>query len=399
MMQTFDFIIAGGGLAGLSLACKIAHSTLRERSMLIIDQDEKQGEDRTFSYWSNEPDLFEPAVSQVWDYLSFHGVGYYRTLPLENYQYRTIKGIDFYRYARTELEALPNVKFLQGRISIIQDEPDGVIVKVDDQEHRGRWAFDSRGQPGGLIQNHDRYTYLKLAFRGWLVEASRDAFDPQAATLMDFRTQQKDGVSFFYVLPFSERCALVEYTKFTTKPLKVEACQKAIHSYLKAAYNLEIGKECKVIPSEGGRLLVTDHSCSRQIGRNILAIGLQGGRLKPSTGFAYTRIQRDSEAIVLSLQKNGCPFDLPQSSPLYGLLDSIMLEVMEKHPHLIPGIFSALFKKNPIQCVFRFLDEEASVLEIIRLVAGLPPGVFLKILARRIFTPLRFLLPSKLLRL
>jgi lycopene beta-cyclase len=43
----------------------------------------------------------------------------------------------------------------------------------------------------------------------------------------------------------------------------------------------------------------------------VLAIGVNGGRIKPSTGYAFSRVQADSEAIVQSLLTHGHPFALP----------------------------------------------------------------------------------------
>jgi lycopene beta-cyclase len=50
-MQKYDFIIAGGGLAGLSLAYYMNQTVLREKSILIIDQDTKTKNDRTWCFW------------------------------------------------------------------------------------------------------------------------------------------------------------------------------------------------------------------------------------------------------------------------------------------------------------------------------------------------------------
>jgi lycopene beta-cyclase len=110
-MKRYDFIFAGGGLAGLSLACQIASSPLRESSMLIVDQDAKQRDDRTFSFWSNCPGLFDPAVSSAWEQLAFHAPGFTRIARLGSYRYASIRGIDFYRLARQMLARCPNVAF------------------------------------------------------------------------------------------------------------------------------------------------------------------------------------------------------------------------------------------------------------------------------------------------
>lgn len=386
-MKTYDFIFAGGGLAGLSLACQIVRSPLRNSSILIVDQDAKQQDDRTFSFWSNKPGLFEGAISSSWEQLAFHAGGFARTAHLGDYRYCTIRGIDFYRLAHQELAAYPGVEFHRGQITRLQDGPDVATLAVDGQEFCGRWAFDSRFYPADFVPDPRRYHCLKMTFRGWEVEATRPVFDPHTAILMDFRTPQNGDVRFFYVLPFDERRALVEYTLFTSQRVSGADFQPALSSYLRKAFKLEIRKDCQVNSREGGSLPVTDQPLRRPLGRHVLAIGLRGGRLKPTTGYAFTRIQRDSEAIPRSLLRNGHPFDLPAAPPLYQQLDSIMLEVMARHPDRIPGIFTALFKKNPPERVLRFLDEDASLEEIGQLIATLPPGLFLQILARRSVSP------------
>ena len=41
----YDFVIAGGGLSGLSLAYHLAHSPLGDKSILIVDQSPKSQND------------------------------------------------------------------------------------------------------------------------------------------------------------------------------------------------------------------------------------------------------------------------------------------------------------------------------------------------------------------
>jgi lycopene beta-cyclase len=51
-MPDYDFILSGGGLAGLSLAYHLINSPLRDRSILIVDKDAKQQNDRTWCFWA-----------------------------------------------------------------------------------------------------------------------------------------------------------------------------------------------------------------------------------------------------------------------------------------------------------------------------------------------------------
>ena len=63
-----------------------------------------------------------------------------------------------------------------------------------------------------------------------------------------------------------------------------------------------------------------------------------------------------------------------------------MLGVMQRHGEQIQSIFTALFKNNPIERVFRLLDEEGSVIENAQLIASLPSMPFLKAIARSLIS-------------
>ena len=72
-----------------------------------------------------------------------------------------------------------------------------------------------------------------------------------------------------------------------------------------------------------------------------MTIGAKAGRVKPTTGYAFLRIQQDSAAIVHSLLAEGHPFAVPADARGYRLLDSIMLAVMAGHGEQIKPLFTA----------------------------------------------------------
>jgi lycopene beta-cyclase len=59
-----------------------------------------------------------------------------------------------------------------------------------------------------------------------------------------------------------------------------------------------------------------------------------------------------------------------------------MLQVMHHNGQLMAYIFIQLFQKNSIHDIFRFLDEEASLPDDIRLISTLPKLPFLKALMK-----------------
>ncbi len=378
LVTHYDFIIAGAGLSGLSLALYLIGSPLRDRSILIVDHADKQRNDRTWSYWSDRPTLFDDLACRTWDRLRLAGPDGEMQVNLRRYRYRTIRGCDFYDHARRELSRRPNVTWLRGRVDAIEDGAEAARIIIDRAAVTGRWAFDSIPRQTNSTGD-GRYHQLKLHFKGWEIETAQPAFDPSAATFLDFRTPQNGATRFFYVLPFDERHALVEYTLFSVKPLLPCDYEQAMRTYLHESLKKD---DYRITRQEGGVIPITDRPYPRRLSGRVMSIGIKGGRIKPSTGFAFTRVQSDSAAIVQSLLNHDQPFAVPEDSRRYRLYDSMLLDIMEREPERIQLIFAALFKRNSIERVFSFLDERASLAQNIQMFATLPPLPFLKALAR-----------------
>jgi lycopene beta-cyclase len=383
IVNHYDIIIAGGGLAGLSLAYQLALSPLRDRSILILDYSKKERNDRVWAYWADRPLPFDHLAHQSWDTFRFIGPGYAADIPLQNYRYLLIQGLDLYRWARKNLGEMANITFRNGRIEHIEDGPTGAQVIVDGQAISGRWVFDSCYRPEDRLPGQDPYQDLKLHFSGWEIQTSEPRFTPQVATLMDFRTPQRGETRFFYVLPFSKRRALVEYTIFSSAALGRQAYDQALSNYLREVQRVTT---YHILRHESGCLPITDRPFARRLGQHIMAIGLKGGRFKPSTGYAFSRIQVDSAAIVRSLRENDHPFGVPADPWRFRLFDAILLDVMSRQGDQMATVFSELFKNNPIERVLGFLDEGVSPWEQLKILPTVPPRPFIGA-ALRYFLP------------
>jgi lycopene beta-cyclase len=412
-MTHYDFILSGGGLAGLSLAYHLINSPLRDRSILIIDKDAKQQNDRTWCFWEEQPTLFDEIAYRVWHRLRFVGDDFTRDFDLAPYRYQMIRGIDFYAFTREKLSACVNVTFVRGNIDRVEDGPDRATVAVDGKSFSGAWVFDStlppalRGSvptdPASLralsakqspaesneiassassllaMTTNGHYHHLNQHFRGWEIETDRPVFNPQLPTLFDFRTKQQGHMRFVYTLPFAENRALIEYTLFSAQLLQSEEYDAGLKTYIEDVLGI---KQYTINHVEAGVIPMTDRPFPRRLGQRVMSIGTKGGRVKPSTGYAFLRIQRDSAAIVQSLIQHDQPFELPARRGRFGLHDAILLNIMTHHPDDLKPIFTIMFKHNPIQRIFHFLDETATLSEEVRFIASLPPWRFLQALFR-----------------
>jgi lycopene beta-cyclase len=289
-----------------------------------------------------------------------------------------VRGLDFYRAARSELEQY-DVTFVQAP-GEVQDGEQAAVVRADGREFESAWVFDSRIRPEDMVRS-PRYNYLMQHFTGWEIETDAPAFDPMTVTLFDLRTPQRGGVTFFYLLPLSQHRALVEYTLFSPELLPAEDYEVALRGYLQDDLRLS---NYRILESEHGVIPMSDHPFPRRLGRRVMAIGTRGGRVKPSTGYAFARIQRDSVRIVNSLVRNADPFGVPPDSPRHRFHDSVFLDVLAHEPERGREVFTGIFRRNPIQPILRFLDDRSSFFEDLRILTAYPPGPFVQALGRKI---------------
>jgi lycopene beta-cyclase len=369
--MTYDYAILGGGAAGLSLALALVRSPLKAGSILIVEKDAKNTNDRTWCFWSDVPTPLDRIAYHTWPNLRFCSPGVERSFALAPFRYQMVRGLDFYRAAHAELEQ-HNVTFVQASAEV-QDGQDCAIVQAGGREFSAAWAFDSRIRPEDMLPD-PRFNSLKQHFTGWEVETVAPVFDPQTATLFDLRTPQRGGVTFFYILPFSPQHALVEYTLFSPDLLPAQEYDLALQAYLRDELKLE---DYRILETEHGVIPMTDRPFPRRLGQRVMAIGSRGGRVKPSTGYAFARIQRDSARIVDSLVRCSHPFAVPPDPLRQRFYERLSLDVMAHSPEGGRAVFSGIFRRNPIQPVLRFLDDRSSFLDDLRVITACPPRPFL----------------------
>ncbi len=369
----FDFAILGGGAAGLSLALELVRSPLQGRSILIVEKDAKDTNDRTWCTWTDTASFLDGIVYHRWPALHFASPTLERTWDLSPLRYQMIRGIDFYQYVHAELGKY-NVTFLRGEGNV-KDGEAFTTVQVNGEAYQAEWAFDSRILPGEMSVDPRRYHSLKQHFTGWTIEAERDVFDPSTVTLFDLRTSQRGGVTFFYTLPFSPRRALVEYTLFSTHLLPPVEYEAALQTYLSGTLHLNT---YAIEAREHGIIPMTDQPFPRRRGQRILAIGTRGGRVKPSTGYAFDRIQLDSQRIVRSLREKSHPFAIPADPIRRQFYDATVLDVLACEPERGWRIFSEIFSKNPAGRVLNFLADRSSVWEDLQILASPDPRPFIR---------------------
>lgn len=373
----YDYIITGGGCAGLSLAVRLQRSArLREKKILILDRERKTRNDRTWCFWERQPDLFEPVVHSRWQQLFFYGKKFSQQLDIAPYSYKMIRGIDFYSFCYQELESNPNITFAYGELQRIINHPGSVSVLAGGQTFHGKYVFTSIHTI--QLDNPElepKHHYLMQHFKGWFVRTEQPFFNHASATLMDFRVSQQHGTTFMYVLPLSEREALMEYTLFTQRLLPRDAYTEALRDY--AANWLKLDN-FQVLEEEFGIIPMTDYAFHAPDGR-IIPIGTAGGQTKASSGYTFRYIQKHTAAIVRQLEIKGTPLlSVPFTHKRFALYDATLLRILATNKLKGDDVFTRLFERGDPQRVLKFLDNETNIFEEMNVMWRLPQLPFAK---------------------
>lgn len=394
-----DFLFAGAGLSGLTLVLEMVQQPFfQDKTWILIDRDDKNRNDRTWCFWATEQEPLPPIVHKTWEKCLFFGENMDKTLDIAPYQYHMVRGLDFYQWAFETLSKYPQVKRVKAQILEIDAQTGRVHTDVGVFEgdrifnsaqyslenkpysvDGARWTAQSV-QPS--LSSDSPYTFLLQHFKGWIIESSTPAFDPQAVTFMDYRLEQHDETRFVYVLPLSETRALVEFTVFSPSLCAPETYNAELKRYVSEVLNIQ---DYQVLEEEFGVIPMTDMPLPVRSGGRIWNIGTAGGMVKASSGYAFLRTQRMIRSFVADWVQKGLPnAHKLRSSPLFQAMDSIMLRVLREGTVSGKTFFSRLFQKLPARVVFRFLDEDATGGEVFRILSASPTWPFFRSALRQI---------------
>jgi lycopene beta-cyclase len=369
-MKQFDYIIAGGGAAGLTLAFLLMGDKNTKKSTLIIDKSTKDTNDRTWCFWEKGENLLENLVYRSWQQAHFESDDYRQIFPIAPYRYKMIRGIDFYAFMRKELSAHSEITWLQADIQ--QIDPEGKVI-TSEGEFLGKLVFDST-RPYNHFEHFDKATSLLQHFKGYFLKTSQPAFDPDTFSYMDFRTPQQGDFRFGYVLPFSSTEALVEYTIFNQTLLTREAYQQGLENYISNVLHIT---DYEVQEEEYGVIPMTNYPFPFKISEHVYHIGTSGGFAKPSTGYTFLRGQHILQQVVRNIGLNRpLDQDLPYQKSRFKRYDSTLLKVLSKNNNKGKAAFTNMFRKNGMIPMFRFLDEETSLKEELSIMGSTPIFTF-----------------------
>ncbi|THA80329.1 lycopene cyclase [Streptomyces sp. A0592] len=381
-MLKADVAIIGAGAAGLSLAHRLSGHVSGALTPSVILIDAPPGPlrpgPRTWCFWEPGRGRFDAAVRAQWRHLRVRPpAGLAVDADIAPLRYKMIRSDDLESLVYRDLARSPNVRRFEAHADSVEETPGGALVLMTPSGSppgalQARWVFDSR--PLGTLPA--ARTTLLQHFLGWFVRTARPAFDPGTAELMDFRTPQpSDGLSFGYVLPTSPHEALVEYTEFSPRVLTASGYETALRHY--CADVLSLG-DVEIVATETGVIPMTDAPMPRRVGTSVFRIGAAGGATRPSTGYTFAGLQRQTHAVAAALRQGRRPVPPAAHSVRARTMDAVLLRALASGRIDGPDLFCRLFTRVPAARLLRFLDGRTNLLEDLAVGRHAPAGPMLR---------------------
>jgi lycopene beta-cyclase len=378
-MQTdLDLLIIGAGCAGLSLGVQLAKMKERAPKVLLLEQRTVYENDRTWCFWGQQENAYSDLANHQWRKLIVQSKEDKVSLDCTFAPYQILSSDRFYEATLQFIGLNPLLDLRMG--SALLKEP---------ELHQGWWYFETtfgQARAKSVVDtrpkaSHDlKGTKLWQSFLGYEIECDQARFDPATAILMDFYRSNSEFVGFNYVLPQSEKRALIEFTVFAKHPYFQDDLRnmldESVIQYAGGAGYKILRKESGIIPMG---LAADDVSAGANTAHpSYIRAGLTAGAARPATGYAFQRIQHWASQCANSFYQNGFPITHAKDSFLLKKMDDIFLNVIRNNPELGPILFMALFSKVDSRRVIRFLSDQGRLLDYLAVVKALPAGPFLK---------------------
>ncbi len=353
-MKEFDYVIIGGGCAGLSLAYELEiHEKLKNKTLAIIEPRGKYRRDKTWSFWRVTSHNFDDCVKKNWENFSINIPDKTNYLQCKSSPYQSIDSGLFYEKICNRLNENKNISFFKDASQI---------------DLRNSFIFNS---VPSIKKDHQN---IWQHFCGVEIESKTNFFDDEIFNLMDFNCDQRESVHFFYTLPYSKNTALVETTWLSKiNDNSQKDYDKQIKNYIENHLNL---KDYNIIYKEEGAIPLFYPIDKNE--KNKINIGTAGGMTRLSTGYTFLNIQEHCKYIRENIE-NISNVGKYRISTKYQFLDEIFLRVLKKHPEKMPDIFFKMFKAPP-KTVINFLSNKSNFFEDLSIILRMPKLTFIKAL-------------------
>ena len=369
----FELVILGGGCAGLSLASRLAQAGQDCPRCLVIESRSQYLNDRTWCFFADSNTQAQQLVQYAWPAVALSCGAERVEVACSATPYQMIEAQAFYAEALKKIQRNSRITLLTGCevTALEQNESFSWTITTQQGVFQTSCVIDTRP----IAQPTFVGPHLWQSFFGQVLRVDRDLFDPDCVELMQFDQDTEYGVSFTYLLPLDTRCALIETTVFHKFPvsetvLRARLIRKLTSLIGDEAFNV-LRHEYAVLPMG----VVQKPKTPRP---GLVQVGLTAGAARPSSGYAFQRIQRWAVGCAGAILAGKPAVAQDEDSWLARSMDSLFLRVLRESPEQGPAIFMRMFSGMEIARIVRFMNDQANLLDRFALIKSMPLATFLK---------------------
>jgi len=380
--EKYDYIFLGtGASASLLLLSLNRNKLLHGARVLLVDQEKKTQNDKTFCFWSHstEPinEHLQPLISHMWDKIMLPSL---EIVPLAPLRYNHISSLSLYEEIN-RLAAAANWHKVYTQVNDILQDEDGPYFLINDVKIRGKHIFDSRTPAHQQPKINE--THIYQSFIGWTIKTETEIKPADAFRFMDFQVEQQGFTQFVYALPFSSSNILVELTRFGAEIIHPAEAETLLEAYIRKNYGAY-----SILSKEQGCIPMSTSRINNEFVAGVTTLGARNYKIKPSTGYAFKNMYQHAEEITSAIKHKTGTNDLNQShakasTGRFAFYDSLLLNILKHRPRQGKPIFEALFKNVETAKILKFLYEQTNLKEDISIFVKLPWYPFLSALMRK----------------
>lgn len=380
IQEKYDLVIIGGGCAGLSLANRLSAYGDRAPKTLIIEPRTSYHNDRTWCFWQTKQAVNKPASNKTWGQFEIKYAGKSSLYDCQSAPYQMLRSDHFYQAMLESIAGNANIQLRLGQK--ICKNPRYIdnkwFLRLDHHLISTKMVIDTR--PAQNILEDD--AVLWQSFIGIEVKLNQHVFDPEKLVLMDLDESFTQGLGFVYVLPTSKNLALIEYTVFSKNRL----FEQDLAPYLQSALSKYLGENhFEITHQEHGILPMGNKVIPSLRHQSYLHAGLFAGAARPSSGYAFQRIQHWAQLCADSLVLHCKLAAHPEDKKLQQFMDALFLKVIRENQPIAAKIFYRLFQKCDTLSIIKFMSDQASWRDCFSIMRSLPTLPFLKALPSFMF--------------
>ena len=345
--------IIGGGMAGLSLAAKLAEYKKLPGNVVISEPNTSCTINQTFCYWERKEESFKQLRTKSFDSWVFSTKTESTSHYGESWEYNLLRGQTFFEDCMDKIKKNPSIKIIPQKL---------------DRMPKAYHVFDSRPPLSSSFRVFQSIYGLELFCK------KGHKLDPSAAILMgDMRTAGEDFL-FNYLLPLDEQRLIFEATAFGTKRVPKKRLLGIIESFI-----TQYGVEAEITGEEGGYIPMGLKAAPLD---NLgFPIGARGDMARNSSGYSFLAVQTWAKLCAESLVENDSK-QLFVKNLLEKSTDDIFLRIIEKDVKTIPNIIFSMANSMSGDCFAEFMTE-VKFNNFLSVIAAVPKVPFLRSLLVR----------------